>query len=148
MVWRDLDVSVVCRKLEAATVARLGAGLAIHPECEKCFSATTQGVGTSIPSPRTAAISACIIEPAPGTTGRSTWFADEPERQRDLAHARSLPPRLTPTTRAAILRIKDTRCKRPEYGKAVRSYDIYPAVLDGYPRTLEQFAQWLQRRTG
>ena len=74
------------------------------------------------------------------------WFVDEPDRQPDLAHLRTLSVRLTPTTRAAILRIKDSWWNHPKVQPRVSSYDIYSAVLDGDVRTVDQFVQWLARR--
>ena len=74
------------------------------------------------------------------------WFVDEPDRQPDLAHLRTLSVRLTPTTRAAILRIKDSWWNSPRTQPDVSSHDIYTAVLDGDVRTADQFAAWLARR--
>src|SRR4029077_8756692 len=68
------------------------------------------------------------------------WFLLEGTTQFDLEHIVSLPPRLTPETRLAILRIKDAWHRRPEYRSVVRSYDIYAAVLDHGVRTPDEFA--------
>ncbi len=49
-----------------------------------------------------------------------------------------------PETRSAILDIKRAWVNRPEYGKTVRSFDIYTAVLDGGIRTPEEFERFLR----
>jgi hypothetical protein len=75
------------------------------------------------------------------------WFVDDPARQPDLAHLRTLPGRLTDDARLAILRIKTLWSTRPEYGKSVRSWDIYTAVLDHQVHDAEEFATWLGDRS-
>ena len=74
------------------------------------------------------------------------WFLLEGTTQFDLEHIESLPPRLTPETRLAILRIKDAWHRRPEYRSVVRSYDIYAAVLDHGVRTPDAFAAHIASR--
>ncbi len=71
------------------------------------------------------------------------WFVDDPARQPDLAHLRTLPARLTDDARLAILRIKTLWSARPQYGVSVRSWDIYTAVLDHNIRDTDEFARWL-----
>ena len=74
------------------------------------------------------------------------WFVDEPDRQPDLRHIRTLPNQLTDETRLAILRVKSVWASRPEYGRGVGSFDIYTAVLDAGVRTPDDFAAWLAQR--
>jgi hypothetical protein len=71
------------------------------------------------------------------------WFVDDPARQPDLEHLRSLPRRLTDDARLAILRIKTLWSARPQYGTSVRSWDIYTAVLDQGVRDTDDFGRWL-----
>ena len=66
------------------------------------------------------------------------WFIREGTTQFDLEHLEALPPRLTPETRLAILRIK-TAVADPAWTTPVRSYEIYEAVLDHGIRTAEAF---------
>ncbi|HTS98067.1 MAG TPA: hypothetical protein VMI33_15765 [Streptosporangiaceae bacterium] len=54
--------------------------------------------------------------------------------------------RITPAQRAAVLRIKDARHRRPDYPDQVGGLDIYTAVIDDGVRTTRQFAAWLARR--
>lgn len=71
---------------------------------------------------------------------------DEPERQPDLLHIRTIPGRLTSEAVASILSIKTVWTSRSEYGKQIKSFDIYTAVLDDQVRTPAEFEQWLQSR--
>jgi hypothetical protein len=94
------------------------------------------------------------MTPAPGTPTPAiptacTWgwttalrFVDEPGRQPDLAHLRTLAPRLTPDARRAILEIKQA-CE--DRGLSVRGFDVYRSVLDDHVRTPEQFEAWRTR---
>lgn len=74
------------------------------------------------------------------------WFVDEPEKQPDLQHIRTMPGRLTPSAIVSILSIKSVWASRTEYGKQVKSFDIYSAVLDDHVRTPAEFERWLQSR--
>lgn len=70
------------------------------------------------------------------------WFVEGPDRQPDLVHLRTMPARLTPDVRAAILLIKHAWADRDDCGTSVRSYDVYRSVLDDGVRTPEQFDRW------
>ncbi|MFI9158933.1 hypothetical protein [Kitasatospora aureofaciens] len=152
MVRRDLDVTVVCPRLDTAAherVAALGARLAVHERVRQVRLRNDTGawnedpdaypdglyLGLSYRSP--ASHSHCPPEDRDWTL--DLWFVDDPARQPDLAHLRDLPPRLTPQARTAILRIKHAWAHSPDYGRTVRSWDVYRAVLDGGVRTPEEF---------
>lgn len=74
------------------------------------------------------------------------WFLLEGTTQFDLQHIESLPARLTPSARLAILRIKEAWYRLPAYGSQVHSYDIYEAVLDHGVSSPEEFESWLNDR--
>jgi hypothetical protein len=74
------------------------------------------------------------------------WFVDRPEKQPDLIHIKVIPERLTQELRESILTIKSVWAPKDEYGKTVRSYDIYSAVLYDNVRTPHQFQEWLRNR--
>ncbi len=81
---------------------------------------------------------------SPGRSTCGSWL--EGTTQWDLEHVKTLPGRLTPETRAAILRIKEavyadtSRPRGPSYG-------IYEAVLDHGIRTPEAYQRYLESRT-
>lgn len=152
MVHPDLDITVVCPKLDATlseTVAQLGATLAVHARIRQVEIRDDTGhwnIDMSYPDGLYLGIE--YRSPQQRDWTLDIWFIDEPERIPDLRHLETIPPRLTSETRAAILQIKDDWAHRPEYGTSVYSYDIYQSVLDEKVRTVEQFERWCkQRRT-
>jgi hypothetical protein len=70
-----------------------------------------------------------------------TIFREEQERfdalRRQLADA----------DRLAVLRIKHAVGRRPEYGRQIRSVDLYAAVTGGGVRSVDEFDAWWQRRS-
>ena len=147
MVWRDLDLTVVCPTLDVAAVADTGAELARRERVRKVrFRNDTGGWNTNPRYPDGLYLGLDCRSRIDHQWNVDIWFVDEPERQPDLAHARELPPRLTPESRVAILVIKDAWAQRPEYGNQVTSWDIYRAVLDDGLRTSAEFAKWTRQR--
>jgi hypothetical protein len=76
------------------------------------------------------------------------WFIRDGTTQFDLQHMETLPPRLTPAAREAILRIKESLEADGGYGTGIRGYDVYEAVLDHAVETPEAFASYLRHRAG
>ncbi|MEV7940071.1 hypothetical protein AB0O82_28545 [Kitasatospora sp. NPDC088264] len=151
MVRRDLDVTVVCPRLDTAAherVAALGTRLALHPRVRQVRLRNDTGTWNTDPAAYPDGLYLGLDYRCP--QGRDwtldLWFVDEPARQPDLAHLRDLPPRLTPQAREAVLRIKHAWSEHPEYGRGVRGWDVYRAVLDDGVRTPEQFEQWRTAR--
>ncbi|MGW4211362.1 hypothetical protein ACWEIJ_25440 [Lentzea sp. NPDC004789] len=146
MVKRDVDVTVVCESLDEQTaeaVARVGQRLFLHPRVRVVTMRDDTGhwnVDPAYPDGLYLGVKYRTLAGADWTL--DIWFVDEPDRQPDLAHIRSLPPRLDDETRAAILAIKEAWADNPSYGSAVSSYDIYSSVLDHGVRSPEQFLEW------
>jgi hypothetical protein len=149
MVWRDLDLTVVCPRLDVGQVADTGARLARHHRVREVRIRNDTGAWNSdLGYPDGLYLGLDCRGRAQERWKVDIWFVDEPERQPDLAHARDLPARLTSETRGAILVVKDAWVRRPEYGNDVTSWDIYRAVLEDGVRTVAEFEQWTrQRRT-
>jgi hypothetical protein len=74
----------------------------------------------------------------------SVWTADVPESVETFT--RSLPARLDPTTRLAILRLKDAWFEHPAYPDVVGGWEIYHAVLEHGVRTLDELDEHLAER--
>jgi hypothetical protein len=147
MVRRDLDVTVVMPALDMTSVWGIGARLAKHPRVrEVLFRNDTGRWNVDLGYPDGLYLGLRYRTPADAEWTIDVWFVDEPDRQPDLAHLRTLPGRLTPASRAAILRIKDSWWNRPNVQPRVTSNDIYSAVLDSGVRTMDQFARWLAHR--
>jgi hypothetical protein len=144
MACRDLDITVICPRLDVAAVADAGARLAGHPRIRKVVFRDDTGAWNTDPDyPDGLYLGLAYRSPRGHDWTADIWFVDQPERQPDLAHLESIPPQLTAATRTAILTIKAAWAPRPEYGKTVRSFDIYTAVLSGGVRTRSQFGEWL-----
>ncbi|MCS7482368.1 hypothetical protein ACFFQW_20175 [Umezawaea endophytica] len=143
LVKRDIDITVVCQELGKSVheaVANLGAELARHHRVERVlFRNDTGSWNTDATYPDGFYLGATYRSAAGDDWNLDIWFVDEPERQPDLDHVRSMPARLTPEIRAAILEIKKAYLGRPEHGKSVNGYEIYRAVLDDGVRTPEAF---------
>ncbi|WP_052667787.1 hypothetical protein [Nitriliruptor alkaliphilus] len=147
MVWRDLDVTVICDDLDVAAVAAIGAQLAVHERVWRVVFKDDSGVWNTDPAyPDGLYLGVRYRSTAGDDWNLDTWFVDEPDRQPDLANLRTMPPRLTDDARLAILRIKGDWCHRPEYGRSVTSADIYTAVLDHGVGDLAGFASWVAGR--
>jgi hypothetical protein len=69
-----------------------------------------------------------------------TIFREEQERFDALRR------RLAGVDRLAVLRVKHAVCRRPEYGRQIRSVDLYDAVTLGGVRTVDEFDAWWQHR--
>jgi hypothetical protein len=147
MVWRDLDVTVACPRLDVDAVVQVGSRLALHARiCEVVFRNDTGAWNTDPAYPDGLYIGLSYRSAGGDDWKCDIWFVDEPDRQPDLGHVETLPSRLTDETRLAILRVKSVWASRPEYGRGVGSFDIYTAVLDAGVRTPDDFAAWLAQR--
>ena len=148
MVWRDLDLTVVCPRLDGEAVAGTGARLAVHPRVREVRFIDDTGEWNTDPTYPDGLYLGLQCRSQAGEIWKvDIWFVDDPDRQPDLTHARDLPGRLTAETRGAILLVKDAWASRPEYRHSVRSWDIYTGVLDHGVRTPGQFEDWLRLRT-
>jgi hypothetical protein len=147
MVWRDLDLTIVCPKLAVDSVAAISARLARHPRVRRVeFRNDTGHWNTDPQYPDGLYLGVGYRSLSDMEWKLDIWFVDEPERQPDLAHLRWMPRLLTSEKREAILRIKSAWVSEPEYGKAVKSFDIYLAVLTDDVRTRDQFQAWIASR--
>jgi hypothetical protein len=147
MVWRDLDLTVVCKELALEAVAAVGAHLAAHARVRQVTFRNDTGHWNTNPSyPDGLYLGVEYRSPARHDWKLDIWFVDQPDRQPDLAHLRWIPAQLCPETREAILLIKSGWASRPDYGKRVTSVDIYTAVLTGRVRTREDFEKWIVNR--
>lgn len=152
MVRRDIDITIICPRLDPDTLkafADIGAHL---------MQQTTSVASVRFRNDT----GAWNTEPAKypdglylGLTVRAAneaiwtfdiWAVDQPERQPDLAHLKSLLPRITAAHREAILRIKQVLADRPKGTDAIPSALVYEAVVDHGIQTVEQFEIWYRDR--
>ncbi|MFC6089683.1 hypothetical protein [Saccharothrix lopnurensis] len=137
MAVPDIDVTVVCPALDTAAVLRVGAELGAHERVGAVRFRKDLGPWNAEPElyPDGLYLGVAFRTAAGRDWNLDLWFVDEPDRQPDLGHVRTLPARLTPEVRAAVLLIKH---ERPDY----RSFELYRAVLDSGVRTPEDYDRW------
>ncbi|GIP34584.1 hypothetical protein [Paenibacillus sp. J2TS4] len=147
MTWRDLDMTVVCSKLDIAVISRIASQLILNPKIRQMkFMNDTGSWNTDPAYPDGYFIGLDYLSKSENQWSLDIWFVDDPEKQPDLRHIRTLPGRLHEEAVLSILRIKTVWASRAEYGKQVKSFDIYTAVLDHKVSTPAEFEQWLQNR--
>lgn len=145
MVRRDIDITVVCPRLDAATLrAFAGIGAALMQRTDRVVSVNFRndsGQWNREPELYPDGFYLCVT--VGGADGASwtidIWAVDEPQRQPDLAHLETLLPRLTAEHRAAILAIKQVLAQRPERAPSAL---VYEAVVDHGVRSVEAFDAW------
>lgn len=146
MVWRDLDMTVICSELNIAAITSVVSELMSNPRVRQLKWLNDTGDWNTDPVYPDGYYIGLVYQSRRGNEWRlDIWFIDEPEKQPDLQHIRTIPGRLTSEAVVSILSIKAVWASRSEYGKQVKSYDIYTAVLDDQVRTPAEFEQWLQR---
>ncbi|GIN58953.1 hypothetical protein J8TS2_32720 [Lederbergia ruris] len=147
MAWRDLDITVVCSKLNIATISGIASHLMSNPQVRDLKFINDTGNWNTDPTYPDGYFLGITYESTIGHKWElDIWFVDEPEKQPDLQHIRTMSARLTPAAIVSILSIKTVWSARPEYGKQVTSFDIYTAVLDCNVHTPDEFKKWLESR--
>ena len=148
MVWEDLDLTVVCDSLALEPVLDIGRSLASHPDVHTLTFRNDTGRWNVERDryPDGLYLGVRYQQKGRAEWRLDLWFVDEPERQPDLGHVRTLPPLLTEQTRQSILAIKTVWHRRPGYETQVTSADIYAAVVEDGVRDLAAFDEWLGRR--
>lgn len=145
MVARDIDLTVVVKRLGASVlraVSELAAELSTRPDIrEVVFRNDTGRWNTDEEYPDGLYLRIECADELDELWTLDIWFVDEPERQPDLNHLRTIGPRITVETQAAILDIKRaTQGKRSDRSR-LPSYEIYEAVLGRNVRTPAEFAR-------
>jgi len=158
MVRRDIDITVICKELSSATRAafvQAGAKLMLMDRnvISVRFRNDTGAWNTdpaSYPDGLYLGVSARTNEGIDWTL--DIWAVDQPERQPDLNHLRTLLPRLDDDRRRTILLIKQVLAtEQPHFSKGkVPSAYVYDAVVDDGVGSVKQFMEWLatQKATG
>ncbi|MFF2154983.1 hypothetical protein ACFVVQ_06675 [Paenibacillus chitinolyticus] len=148
MVWRDLDITVICSLLDQHVVAQIASEIMVRTGVRELKFINDSGSWNTDPTyPDGLYLGLKYRSGQDKDWKLDIWFIDEPERQPDLGHIKTMPERLTPERRHSILTIKSMWAQRAEYGKTVKSYDIYTAVLDDNVHTPDQFLEWLEQRS-
>lgn len=151
MVRRDIDITVSCTKLDATTLAafaQLGARLMQRTDLVvgvrfRNDAGSWNAEPQNYPDGLYLGLSARTAASANWTF--DIWLVDEPERQPDLAHLRTLLPRLTDADRVVILAIKHVLAADTTEPK-LPSALVYEAVMDHGVLDVEGFRAWYAGR--
>ncbi len=147
MVRRDIDVTTLVPALDVEKAFAIGRALAAHPRIHRLAFRNDTGRWNREPAyPDGLYWGASYRTDAGADWNLDLWFLREGTTQFDLEHLRTLLPRLDRETRVAILRIKEALADTSAYGRDVRGFDIYRAVLDDGVRTPEEFAECVRER--
>lgn len=147
MVWREIDLTILCPKLELELIFEVGARLASHPRVRGLQFRNDTGHWNKDPRyPDGLFWEVDYVSESENSWEMDIWFIHESTRQPDMRHLEDFLPRLTKEMRLAILAIKDVWRRTPLYGNGVSGYDCYIAVLDHGVRTIAEFEKYLALR--
>lgn len=148
MVRRDIDITVACERLDPATrrtVAEIAGELMLDSHVGALRYRNDSGVWNIEPQnyPDGLYLGLTYRTEKGEDWNFDIWFIDEPDRQPDLRHLKTLLPRLTDTVRKTILAIKaELAATTPKDGKPAPSALVYEAVLDHDVKTTAEFEEW------
>ena len=148
MVWRDIDFNVLCDPLSADRAFETVRPLASNPRVRKLrYSNETQHFNaTGLPQDEGYYWGVRYHTAAGDEWKIDIWFVPRAVPRPEIALLATLPKRLTPQTRLAILSLKDIWHRLPAYRDRVLSVDIYDAVLEHGVRTPAEFDAYLVER--
>lgn len=151
MVRRDIDITVVCESLSVeAREAFIRAGAELMSMDRYVVSVRFRNDSgawnadpASYPDGLYLGVSARASEGIDWTL--DIWAVDRPERQPDLRHLQTLPPRLDDDRRKTILIIKQALAamKSGSSENRIPSAYVYEAVVEDGVGEVKQFAEWL-----
>ena len=146
MVWRDIDITVICPKLDINKIAEIKTKIMQLKGVKQTTFKSCIGAWNANPNRYPDSLYLGITyEPVAGKEWNfDIWFIDEPSKQPDLIHIHDIPRMLDDEKLISIMRIKTEWVEKPEYRKTVTSYDIYKAVLNQNIKTVVEFAEWLK----
>lgn len=156
MVRRDIDITVVCKKLSSEVrAAFIQAGAKLMSMDRHVVSVRFRNdTGSWNADPATypdglyLGLSVCSDTRVDWTI--DIWAVDQPERQPDLRHLRTLLPRLDDDSRTTILLIKQALVEaetRSSESKIPSAY-VYEAVIEDGVGNVKQFVEWLAGKSG
>jgi len=148
MVRRDIDITVSCKKLDEDTqraVVDLAGRLAMHASVGSVHFRNDTGFWNNAVDeyPDGLYLNLTYRDRTGEDWTFDIWFVDEPERQPDLKHLHTIPPKLTSSAREAILTIKSALADGSSAGEHPSSFQVYSAVLDDGVTDLAGFKEWL-----
>jgi hypothetical protein len=138
MCWRDLDVYVLDPQHDLRRCFEIGYELTQRLAAKK--SRFTNNVGAE---PNGLYWGIKLGDERQGAWKLDLWFLDTEGYEQHSKYCEDLRVRLTPETRAAILKLKEAYWQRREYRDTITSDLIYRAVLDHGVRTVQDFESFV-----
>lgn len=154
MVRRDIDITVVCPRIDAQALEAFTAiGARLMRVTERVVAVrfrNDSGKWNQEPEkyPDGLYLWLSVRMPDDMMWTIDIWLVDQPDRQPDIGHLTTLMPRLTDADREVILRIKGALAERSQNTGTVSSTFVYEAVMDHGVRTLAAFDAWHVERHG
>lgn len=149
MVRRDIDITVICPKLDAtllAEFAAIGAGLMGRADIVSHVRfRNDSGSWNAEPDayPDGLYLGLTVRDEAGKSWSFEIWAIDDPTRQPDLRHLETLLPRLSDANRTTILAIKAALLAETQ--QPGPSAWVYEAVMDHGVTDLATFKDWRRR---
>ncbi|MBB2698190.1 UNVERIFIED_ORG: hypothetical protein GGD59_003707 [Rhizobium esperanzae] len=154
MVRRDIDITVSCPRLDARTLeAFAGIGARLMQMAESVVAVRFRndtGEWNTEPDKYPDGLYLWLSVRARNQSMWTVdiWLVDQPDRQPDLAHLKTLMPRMNDQDRETILRIKKALAERLQTKGTISSTLVYEAVMDHGVRTVDEFESWHQEHAG
>jgi hypothetical protein len=142
MCWRDLDVYVLDSQHDLKRCFEVGYELTQRLAAKKSFF--TNNVGGE---PNGLYWGIRLGDTRQGAWKLDVWFLDSDSYEEHANYSTNLIGRLTTEERLAILEIKESYWRRPEYRNTITSDLIYRTVLDNGVRTVDNFELFLIQGT-
>lgn len=153
MVRRDIDITVVCAELNdnaLSAFSQIGAALMRRTDCITAVRfRNDMGKWNAEPEkyPDGLYLGLSVTMPDGLAWTVDIWLVDEPERQPDLDHLKTLLPRLSEADRNIILGIKHALTLSEPAANRIPSVLVYEAVMDHAVRTPAEFEAWLSQNS-
>ncbi|MBW6421539.1 hypothetical protein KX729_08805 [Rhizobium sp. XQZ8] len=152
MVLRDIDITTICDRLDASTrrtIAEIASELMLDQRIGAVRYRNDTGAWNVEPHayPDGLYLAVTYRSERDEDWNLDLWFVDQPARQPDIAHLKTLAPRLTDDIRRTILAIKaELAANTPKGSRPASSALVYEAVLDGSVSSIAGFEAWLTGR--
>ncbi|MEO8685813.1 MAG: hypothetical protein ABI414_13355 [Devosia sp.] len=148
MVRRDIDITIICASLGPDTLARFAAvgarlmGMDRHVLAVRFRNDAGPWNADPAAYPDGLYLGLSVRAQDRHDWTLDIWAVDQPARQPDLNHLRTIPPRLTDRHRQIILTLKHALSTRPKGVDVPQSAQVYEAVLDHGVQDLQQLQAW------
>lgn len=153
MTWRDIDLEIICEKLDRNFITEIATYLIKQPSRRVDLTIADNSDQFSSSGPKSLYIGFKYfgdeLEPNEiyGSNPKA-WKIDMHflliDDVRAIKKTKELDSKLTEQTREIILKIKNILASNPGYRKEITSLDIYTAVLDYNVKNITNFKSYLK----